>query len=168
MTSGLQEEIRRVLDRQGTTDPTFTSITCRLVENFDAKIGVVYTLDAGTGMLKLRCHCGIPKEHAEKLRFFPVGKDLPGKVAASRKPLQGFHLNDANDSSTSTPSNPSPSSKFSPEFDIFTTGTIFVPMLHDNTLLGVLGIGKSFHHEYAPDEIAFLSSIAHLIAAYLK
>ncbi len=155
MTSGLQEEIRRVLDRQGTTDPTFTSITCRLVETFDAKIGVIYTLDAGTGMLKLRCHCGIPKEHAQELRFFCVGKDLPGRVAASRKPLQGFHLNES-------------SSKFSPEFDIFIPGTLFVPMLHENTLLGVLGIGKSFHHEYAPDEIASLSSIAHLIAAYLK
>src|SRR4051812_42449450 len=91
LTSGLQEEIRRVLDRQGTTDPSFSSIACRLVESFDAKTGVVYTLDPGTGMLKLRCHCGIAKETAEKLRFLCMGKELPGQAAATRKAVQGIH-----------------------------------------------------------------------------
>jgi len=156
MIQVLQDDIRKVLDRQGTTDPTFNSIACRLVESFDAKIGVIYTLDAGTGMLKLRCHCGIAKEAAGRLRFLCMGKDLPGHVATTRKAVQGCQQNDLGIRSSS------------PELDVYTTGTLFVPMLHDNALMGVLGIGKGFHHEYAPDEIASLTSIANLIAVYLK
>lgn len=156
MTQILQDDIRKVLDRQGTTDPSFAAVACRLVEVFDAKIGVIYTLDPGTGMLKLRCHCGIAKEAAEKLRFLCMGKDLPGHVAATRKPIQGCQQSESGIKSSSA------------ESEVYTTGTLFVPMLHENTLLGVLGIGKGFHHEYAPDEIAALSSIAYLIATYLK
>ena len=155
MTQTLQDDVRKILDRQGTTDPSFTSIACRLLEFFDAKIGVVYTLDAGTGMLKLRCLCGVPKETAEKLRFLYMGKDLPGQVAAKRKAMQGSQSDPGLKSSSS-------------EFEIFNTGTLFVPMLHENILYGVLGIGKGFIHEYVPDEIASLASIGHLIAAYLK
>ena len=156
MTQALQEDIRKVLDRQGTTDPSFNSIASRLIEVFDAKIGVIYTLDAGTGMLKLRCHGGMARETAEKLRFLCMGKDIPGQVAATRKAIQGCHQGESGLQSSQR------------ESEVYTTGTLFVPMLHENVLLGVLGIGKGFHHEYAPDEVAFLSSIANLIAAYLK
>ncbi len=156
MTETLQEDIRKILDRQGTMDPTFNSIACKIVEEFDAKIGVIYTLDAGTGMLKLRCHCGIEKEAAGKLRFLCMGKDIPGQVAATRKAIQGCHQSESGVKSSG------------PEFEVFTAGTLFVPMLHENAMMGVLGIGKGFHREYAPDEIASLTSIAHLIAAYLK
>lgn len=156
MTETLQDDIHKILDRQGTMDPTFASIASRLIEEFDAKIGVIYTLDSGTGMLKLRCHCGIEKEAAGKLRFLCMGRDIPGHVAATKKPMQGCHQSESGIKSSA------------PEFEVFTAGTLFVPMLHENTLTGVLGIGKGFHHEYAPDEIAALSSIAHLIATYLK
>ena len=155
MTQVLQDDIRKALDHQGTTDPSFASIACRITEVFDARIGVIYTLDAGTGMLKLRCHCGVAKESAEKLRFLCMGKDLPGHSAMTRKPVQGCQQADLGLQASS-------------ESDLYTTGTLFVPMIHDNALLGVLGIGKGFHHEYAPDEIASLSSIASLIATYLK
>jgi signal transduction protein with GAF and PtsI domain len=154
MTQALQDEIRKLLDRQGTTDPSFASIACRIVETFDVKIGVVYTLDPGTGMLKLRCHCGIPKDQAGKLRFLCMGKDIPGHVATSRKPLQGCHG--------------VPSKSHEPEFEIYGIGTLFVPMMHEDALTGVLGIGKGFHHEYAPDEVERLTSLGNLIASYLK
>ena len=83
-------------------------------------------------------------------------RKLPGRVAAVRKPLQ---------------SDPSPeisAYRSSSEFEIFDTGSVFVPLVHEGTLFGVMGVAKGFHHEYAPDEIAFLTSIGHLIAAYLK
>jgi putative methionine-R-sulfoxide reductase with GAF domain len=154
MILALHEDIRNFLDRQGTTGPCFDSIGGRLLAAFDAQVAVVYTLDAGTGLLKLRCHRGFEKGIAVQMRFRAVGRGLPGRAASLRQPVQ--HLPD------------SESGESHAEPDPFPMGTIFVPMVHESDLRGVLGIGKGFHHEYAPDQIANLVSIANLIAAYLK
>jgi hypothetical protein len=56
------------------------------------------------------------------------------------------------------------------EREVLPEGSLFVPMLSDNTLRGVLGIAKDFHREYAyaPDEVSRLTSVGRLIATYLK
>jgi signal transduction protein with GAF and PtsI domain len=153
MSTALQEDVRKVLEKQGTSDLAFESIAAKLLATFDAKVAIAYTLDGATGMLKLRCHSGISRADAEKLRFLRLGKGLPGQTAALRQPLQAIHAGDC-----ACPE----------ELETLPPGSLFVPMVWENSLRGVLGIAQDFHREYAPDEVAALASIARLIADYLK
>jgi signal transduction protein with GAF and PtsI domain len=153
MTPGLRVEIQKVLDRQGTSDLAFDSIACKLLGEFDARSAVVYTPDAATGMLKLRCHCGLDRVSADKIRFLCVGKGLSGKAASLREPVQGWQY---------------PEALCPEEREVLPEGTLYVPMITGNAVRGVLGIAKEFRREYAPDEIAALAAVARLIAPYLK
>jgi signal transduction protein with GAF and PtsI domain len=153
MTPALRDEIQKVLERQGTSDLAFDSIACKLLAEFDAQTAVVYTLDAGTGMLKLRCHCGLDREAATRIRFLCVGKGLAGRAASLREPVEGVR---------------NLSALCVEERETLPEGSLFVPMVSENTLRGVIGIAKNFHGEYAPDEIAALTAVARLIAPYLK
>ena len=153
MTPALHEEVQKVLDRQGTSDQAFDSIAAKLLAEFEAGTVVVYTLDPGTGMLKLRCHTGLSRDNADKIRFLCVGKGLSGKAAHLREPVQGWQ---------------DPAAPCAGEREVLPEGSLFVPMLAENSLRGVLGIAKGFHREYAPDEVAALSAVARLIASYLK
>jgi signal transduction protein with GAF and PtsI domain len=153
MTPDLRVEIQKVLDRQGTSDLAFESIAVKLLEEFDAQSAVVYTPDAGTGMLKLRCHYGLDRASADKIRFLCAGKGLSGKASSLREPVQGCQYPEA----------------LSPEErEVLPEGTLYVPMITENSVRGILGIAKQFRGEYAPDEIAALSAVARLIAPYLK
>ncbi len=154
MTQAQLEDIRKVLDRQGTTDPSFDCIAGRLLQTFDVQMASIHTLDPATGMLKLRCQRGLDPKAAEKIRFLCMGKSLPGKAAALRQPVQ-----DHNTSVTGT---------FFPEYEVFPSGALFVPMINASILTGVLGIAKGFHQQFAPDFIASLTAVARLIASYLK
>lgn len=153
MTATLQDAIQKVLDRQGTSDLALEAVASLVLQEFDAQKAVVYTLDKGTGMLKLRCHAGIDRAAADAIRFLCMGKGLTGKAATERGPVQGRHHADA---------------CCAGEREVLPEGSLFVPMLDGDALRGVLGIAKEFHREYAPDEVASLSAIARLIAAYLK
>ncbi len=153
MTPALRDEIQKVLDRQGTSDLAFDSIACKILGEFDAQTAVVYTLDAGTGMLKLRCHCGLDREAAARIRFLCVGKGLAGRAASTREPVEGMRH---------------AASVCVEERETLPEGSLFVPMVTENSLRGVLGIAKNFHPNYAPDEVADLTSVARLIATYLK
>jgi signal transduction protein with GAF and PtsI domain len=153
VTPALRDEIQKILDRQGTSDPAFGAVAARLMADFDAEAAVVYTLDTGTGMLKLRCHEGIDRASSEKIRFLCVGKGLSGAAAGRREPVQGLR---------------DPKAACVEEREVLPEGSLFVPMLADDSLRGVLGIAKHYHREYAPDEVAALSAVARLIASYLK
>ena len=153
MTSTLHDAVQKVLDRQGTSDLALDAVAELILEQFDAHKAVVYTLDKGTGMLKLRCHVGIDRSAVDAIRFLCMGKGLTGKAATERGPIQGWQHAD---------------SRCAGEKDVLPEGSLFVPMLAEDALRGVLGIAKDFHREYAPDEVAALSSIARLIAAYLN
>ncbi|HEX2613752.1 MAG TPA: GAF domain-containing protein [Fibrobacteria bacterium] len=153
MTPALRDEIQKILDRQGTSDPAFGAVAAKLMADFDAEAAVVYTLDTGTGMLKLRCHEGIDRASSEKIRFLCVGKGLSGAAAGRREPVQGIRDQKA---------------ACLEEREVLPEGSLFVPMLADDSLRGVLGIAKHFHREYAPDEVAALSAVGRLIASYLK
>jgi signal transduction protein with GAF and PtsI domain len=153
MTPALREEIQKVLDRQGTSDLAFDAVASKLLVEFDAEAAVVYTLDPATGLLKLRCHHGLQREAAAKIRFLCMGKGLAGRTASTREPIQGL----ANIAA-----------QCAEERDTLPEGSLFVPMLSENSLRGVLGIAKNFHREYAPDEVADLSAVGRLIASYLK
>jgi signal transduction protein with GAF and PtsI domain len=153
MTPALHAEIRNVLDRQGTSDLAFDSIASKLLGEFDAQTAVVYTPDASTGMLKLRCHCGLERAAADKIRFLCMGKGLSGKAASLRQPVQGWQY---------------PEALCAEEREVLPEGTLYVPMITENAVRGVLGIAKPEGGEYAPDEIATLTSVGRLIAPYLK
>lgn len=153
MTPALHAEIRNVLDRQGTSDLAFDSIAGKLLEEFEAQTAVVYTPDAATGMLKLRCHCGLARAAADKIRFLCMGKGLSGKAASLRKPVQGRKH---------------PEALCPEEREVLPEDTLYVPMMTGDAVRGVLGIAKPRGGEYAADDIAALASVGRLIAPYLK
>ncbi len=153
MTPTLRDEIQRILDRQGTSDPAFSAVAEKLLPEFDAETAVIYTLDTGTGMLKLRCHTGIDRAASEKIRFLCVGKGLTGAAADRRGPVQG--VRDAR-------------AACAEEREVLPEGSLFVPMLAEDSLRGVLGVAKNFHREYGSDEVAALSAVGRLIASYLR
>lgn len=153
MTPALHAEIRNVLDRQGTSDLAFGSIARKLLGEFEAQTAVVYTPDAATGLFKLRCHSGIERDAADKIRFLCVGKGLTGKAATLREPVLARQC---------------PEALCAEEREVLPENTLYVPMMTGEAVCGVLGIAKPFGVEYAPDEIAALASVARLIAPYLK
>lgn len=151
--AGLHEDTRMLLTRQGTSDLTFSAIAGSLLVEFETTAAIIYTLDGGTGMLKLRCHCGLDSENVDKIRFLCLGKGMPGTAAATREPVQG-----GSRAESACPE----------EREALPEGALFVPMISEGRMRGVLGIAKNMHREFAPDEIAALAGIASLIASYLK
>ena len=152
MTPALHVEIQNVLDRQGTSDLALEAIARKLLTEFDARFVLIHTPDAATGMLKLRCHAGLDRDMADKVRFLCRGKGLSGTAVSLRRPIQGWQHPDAT---------------CAEERDVFSEGTLHVPLLFGDAPCGVLGIAKTYHTRYAPDEIAALAAVARLIASYL-
>src|SRR4051812_39671878 len=85
-------EIRNLLEKGGDADAALEAVLARLLQAFDCVVGTIHTLDAATGMLKLRARRGIPDSILDKVRMIPVGKGMAGIAAERRQPVQVCNL----------------------------------------------------------------------------
>ena len=119
-----------------------------------------FQCDAGTvhlmknGELSLAAHVNIPPPVVQIVQTVPIGKGIAGLAAQRREPVSLCNLQ------TDTSGQARPAAK--------TTGmegSVAIPMLHEGTLRGVLGIAKAQAHDWTDAEKAELLGIAARLAA---
>ena len=120
--------------------------------HFHCAAGTVHLLKDGA--LALAAHVNIPPPVVEIVRTVPIGKGIAGLAAERREPISLCNLQ------TDASGQARPAAK--------TTGmegSVAVPMLHGDTLRGVVGIAKAQAHDWTDAEKAELLAIAARFAA---
>ncbi len=152
-STALREDLQNLLQRQGTSDLALQAVAASVKLELEADAALVYTLDAGTGLLKLRCHPGISTADATGIRFHCIGKGLPGLAAARQEPIQS-----AFETTSMTPE----------ERAVLPANSLFFPLIFDGRMRGVIGVARQADAPWAPETVSLLTGVARLIATYLK
>ena len=153
----LIDEIRSLLDEGGGDDSTLQAVLAKVLEAFQCPVGTIHSLDADSGMLKLRALSGIPPSILDKVRVIPIGKGMAGIAAERKQPVQVCNLQ------TDSSGVAKPGAK-----DTKMEGSISVPMLLQGNLRGTLGVAKPIPYEFSDEETATLMEAGALIASFLK
>jgi L-methionine (R)-S-oxide reductase len=153
----LLDEVRKILDRSGTIDPSCEQILEKLLEAFDCQVGTIHSLDPDTGMLKLRARRGIPDVILDKVRMIPIGKGMAGIAAERKQAVQVCNLQ------TDSSGVAKPGAK-----ETQMEGSVAAPMLVDGKLRGTLGVAKPVAYEFTKEEMDTLMAVGSLVASYLK
>jgi len=153
----LLEDLRRILDRQGTTDPACDTVLEKVLEAFECQVGTIHSLDPDTGMLKLRARRGIPDIILDKVRMIPIGKGMAGLAAERRQAVQVCNLQ-SDESGVAKPGAKTTEME----------GSVAAPMIFEERLRGTLGIAKPVAYEFTKEELDALMAIGSLMASYLK
>lgn len=153
----LLTEIRTILEKGGNADPAMDAVLGKLLEAFQCQVGTVHTVDASTGMLKLRARRGIPDSILDKVRMIPIGKGMAGIAAERRQAVQVCNLQ--TDASGVAKSGAR---------DTKMEGSISAPLLLDGKLYGTLGVAKPVPYEFSDEESAVLMDAGALIASFVK
>jgi L-methionine (R)-S-oxide reductase len=153
----LKSEVRKLLQQGGDTDPALEQVLGKLLEAFDCPVGTIHTVDAATGLLKLRARRGIPDSILDKVRMIPIGKGMAGIAAERMQPVQVCNLQ------TDASGVAKPGAK-----DTKMEGSISAPMILNGKLMGTLGVAKPVPYEFSPQEEALLLEAGAVIASCLK
>ncbi len=156
MSHPLLEEIERHLANQGAGAIPLHTILDKTLSHFGGAAGTIHSLEPDGNSLSLRAYRGIPDSLLDRVRTIPIGKGMAGLAAERREPVQICNLQAA------------PSGVAKPGAkETGMEGSIAVPMLAEQSLGGVLGIGKPVPHEYTEAETALLLNIGAAIARFL-
>jgi L-methionine (R)-S-oxide reductase len=153
----LLEDVRKILDRSGTTDPSCDQILEKTLIAFDCQVGTIHSLDRETGMLKLRAKRGIPDVILDKVRMIPIGKGMAGIAAERKQAVQVCNLQ------TDSSGVAKPGAK-----ETKMEGSVAAPMLVDGKLRGTIGVAKPVYYEFTKEEMDCLMAVGAMVASYLK
>lgn len=153
----LKNEIAFLLKGGGDAEPILEAVLGRLLEAFQCPVGTIHTVDAATGLLKLRARRGIPDSILDKVRMIPIGKGMAGIAAERMQPVQVCNLQ------TDSSGVAKPAAK-----DTKMEGSISIPMILDGKLKGTLGVAKPVPYEFSEAESALLLEAGAVIAAFVK
>ena len=153
----LKSEIRTLLQQGGDTEPVLTAVLGKLLEAFQCPVGTIHTLDAPSGLLKLRARRGIPDSILDKVSMIPIGKGMAGIAAERMQPVQVCNLQ------TDSSGVAKPGAK-----DTKMEGSISAPMILDGKLKGTLGVAKPVPYEFSDAESALLLEAGAIIASFVK
>lgn len=156
-SEALLGEIKKLLDQGGDADAAMEAVLGRLLNAFDCVVGTIHTLDAASGMLKLRARRGIPDSILDKVRMIPIGKGMAGIAAERRQPVQVCNLQ------TDASGVAKPGAK-----DTKMEGSISAPMLSGGNLKGTVGVAKPVPYEFTDAQSDLLMAAGALIAGYVK
>jgi len=126
----------------------FETVLQSLLSHYGCLTGTIHRLEAD-GLLHLVAQSGIPEAIMDRVRVIPVGKGMAGLAAERREPVQMCNLQ------TDTSGDAKPGAKLTQM-----KGSIAVPMIIEDQLVGVLGVAKPEEYEFAEAEIAELTDIA--------
>ena len=149
-------EIEVRLAKEGTSEAALQAILGQLLSAFGCTVGTLHSIDADTGMLRLRVHRGLPDTLLPRVQLIPIGKGMAGLAAERRAPVQVCNLQ------TDTSGAAKPSAK-----ETGVEGSVAVPMLRADRVRGVLGIAKPVAGEFSEREIAALLQIAGVVGQFL-
>lgn len=153
----LKSEIRTLLQKGGDSEPALEAVLGKLLEAFQCPVGTIHTLDAASGLLKLRARRGIPESILDKVRLIPIGKGMAGIAAERMQPVQVCNLQ------TDASGVAKPGAR-----DTKMEGSISIPMILDGKLKGTLGVAKPVPYEYSDAESALLLEAGAIIASFVK
>jgi transcriptional regulator with GAF, ATPase, and Fis domain len=151
----LLADIRGIL-LKGDREHSLKSVLDRLLAHFQCVLGTIHILDS-SNLLQLRAQAGLPEVLMEKVRVIPIGKGMAGLAAERRAPVQVCNLQTDNTGVAK------PAAK-----ETQMAGSIAVPMLVGDTLIGTLGIAKPTEYEFSKDEIALLAQAGTAIGESLR
>ena len=150
----LIEQIQKQLKGQSLSDDDWLAVLDPVLQHFGAAVGTIHRLDAQGEFLHLVVQRGIPPMLRDTVTKIPVGKGMAGLAAQRREPVQVCNLQ------TDTSGAAKPGAKLTQM-----EGSIAVPVLVGDRLVGTLGVGKPVAHTFTPEETDLLMQIAGLIGA---
>ena len=128
-----------------------------VVSSFNCSTGTLHLLEEKTNLLKVEAYVGIPDFLVPKLSVIPVGKGMAGIAAERREPVEMCNLQ------TDSSGVAKPAAK-----ETKVEGSIAVPLLLNDTLYGVIGIGKQVPYDFSENEIKELLQITEAISQVIK
>jgi GAF domain-containing protein len=165
----LLNELRGSLDRQtamsevlsvissspGELTPVFESMLANAMRICEAQCGFIYRIEAG--VMRTMAEVGVPRAFAEYRRNHPHtggAKTLVDEMRATKKPA---HVHDARESEAYRMGNPNAVAGV----DLGGARTaLYVPMLRDGEIVGVINVYRQEVRPFADDQIALLENFA--------
>lgn len=120
-----------------------------ILSAFDCSTGTIHRLGSDSGLLELEAQQGIPEVLMDKIDKIPLGKGIAGAAGKQREAVQMCNLQ------TDTSGVAKPDAKKTK-----VAGSLAVPILLGDTLVGTLGIGKFQPYDFNEDEVAQLNRVA--------
>ena len=128
-----------------------------VLKKFSAQMGTLHRFDESTQMLHLVAAAGsIPPPVLEATRNIPIGKGIAGQAAKDRRPVSICNLQAKSDGAL--PSGAKKSGSF---------GSLCVPILIEDKLVGTLGIGCHYEKEFSAQETESLIESGKSLAALM-
>lgn len=150
-------EIEARLAQTGATDSDLEAVLDIVLAYFACTSGTIHSLDPKSLMLGLRARRNIPDGLLPRIQQIPIGKGMAGLAVESRRPVQVCNLQ------TDTSGVAKPAAK-----ETGMEGSIAVPFLADDQVVGVLGVAKPTVYEFKESEIALLMDIGKIIGKFMQ
>ncbi len=129
------------------------NILTTVVTSFDCTTGTLHFLDPKTELLQIQAYVGIPDFLLPKLSTIPIGKGMAGIAAERKKPVEMCNLQ-TDDSGVARPA----------AKETKVEGSVAAPLMLNDTLYGVIGIGKRVPYDFTEKETEALMAIGEAIS----
>jgi hypothetical protein len=148
-----REPAARLLDGLDAKAPDWSEIVRRVMAHFDSETVTIHRVDPSTRELALlAANPGLPEPLLAAIRSIPIGRGMAGVAAKERRPVTTCNLQTDSQETAIRPGAKRSGMR----------GAVVVPILSPDgaDVRGTIGIGTMREHEYAPDEVADLESLA--------
>ena len=128
-----------------------------ILKQTNCRTGTLHRFNPQAGHLKMIVQIGLSDQLLSKVSRIPIGKGIAGVAAERREPIQLSHLQT------------DPSGVAGPDAQMTgAAGSLAIPVIADDELIGTLGVGMFSPHDFSEDETRQLEKIAATIAPALK
>lgn len=139
------------------SDTDWQNLLAIVVSSFDCTTGTLHFLDQETKLLNVQAHIGIPDFLLPKLAMIPIGKGMAGIAAERKKPVEMCNLQ-TDDSGVARPA----------AKETKVEGSVAAPLLLNDCLYGVIGIGKRVPYDFTEAETQELMAIGEAISRVIS
>jgi L-methionine (R)-S-oxide reductase len=153
---GQLEDLEIRLNQSGATDADLNAVLDQVMDSMSCAVGTIHRLDSHSQMLRLCAGRNIPDGLLPRIQQIPVGKGMAGLAVERRQPVQVCNLQ------TDTSGVAKPGAK-----ETGMEGSIAVPILAGDRVVGVLGVAKPSAYEFNETEIAFLLDVGGVIGKFM-
>lgn len=153
-TPSALEKVHKLI---GNTEVDWQHLLENVVSSFNCTTGTLHFLDQETKLLKVQAHIGVPDFLIPKLATIPIGKGMAGIAAERKKPVEMCNLQ-TDDSGVARPA----------AKETKVEGSVAAPLLLNDMLYGVIGIGKREPYDFTATETQELMAIGEAISAVIS
>lgn len=149
--------IENIIKSLQESEPNWDQVLQDLINAYDCKTGTIHFISKEDKLLILQTQIGVPDFLLPKMNSIPIGKGMAGAAAERKEPVELCNLqSDASGIAR-------PAAK-----ETKVEGSIAVPMLHNDELYGVVGIGKPEPYGFSKDEEKQLLRVGEAMSEALK